>query len=178
MPLPSQRGGRTITRCTEARPLIVSILSPRPRQMAGFDFRKNGTSLPISAATSASRCVGQFRLQARLAATSAAAASLDPPPNPAAAGIRLTSCSFAPRSTPARSASKRTARTARFFSASGRFPIALPLGMPVWACGVLNPKPQRVKENVPGVGFQNQGVVQTDRNHESFNLMESIVAPV
>ena len=93
--------------------------SPRPRQIAGPPARKNGTSLPSSAAQRANSSRGRPSRQPSLAATSAAAASLDPPPSPAAAGIRLTSSNSAPRRTPARRRTNSTARTTRLSGPSG-----------------------------------------------------------
>src|SRR5207249_4215368 len=80
------------------------------------------TSLPIFAATSASRSLGQFNCQARFAATIAAAASLEPPPRPAVAGIRFTSSIVAPRLTPPSLRSNSIARQTRFFGPAGISP--------------------------------------------------------
>ena len=90
----------------------------KPRLAAA---RKNGTSLPISAATSLRRSLGQFKPQAILAAISAAAASLDPPARPASIGIALDQLHRGARaSMPAASRRRRAARTARLLSAKLR----------------------------------------------------------
>ncbi len=87
---------------TTARP--VPRRAPRALRVPGRSpdpsARKNGTSLPNSAAHSANSSRDRPSRQPSLAATNAAAASLDPPPNPAAAGIRFTSNTCAPRRNP------------------------------------------------------------------------------
>lgn len=121
-------GGRTTTNQSAPMPTTGSTRSPRPRQIAGPSPRKNGTSLPSSAAKGASAVRGQFNPHPRLAATRAAAASLEPPPRPAAAGIRLTSRKLAPEVTPARWRKSSTARTTRFSLPSGTSPSLLASG--------------------------------------------------
>ena len=82
-------GGRTTTKFNNPSPGVGSIRSPRPRQTAGPRLRKNGTSLPSSAASAARSGKDSPSFQPTFAATKAAAASLEPPPKPAAVGIRL-----------------------------------------------------------------------------------------
>ena len=68
---------------------------------AGVSARKKPTSLPSCEARSMSVARSSFRFQTRLRAASVAAASLEPPASPAAAGMRLISTISARRSTPA-----------------------------------------------------------------------------
>ena len=76
--------------------------SPRPAAYAVRPVKKNGTSEPSASATCGSLMPS---------AASVAAASLDPPPNPPPAGMRLRSAmaTFCPRA----------ARTTRFVSSVG-----------------------------------------------------------
>ena len=92
-----------------------SISSPRPRQIAAPSPKKNGMSLPSSAARRASSARGQPSCHAALAASSADAASLDAPPSPAADGMRLIRWIAAPAVTPAASRNRSTARTTKLF---------------------------------------------------------------
>ena len=114
----SPSGGRTTTKCSAPSPGDGSTLSPLPRQIGRPAGEKNGTSLPNSAAHRPTRraagraanLVGGHQRGRRVA---------DPPPKPAAAGIRLTSRNLAPRRTPARRRTNSTARTTRLSGPSG-----------------------------------------------------------
>ncbi|OGK94267.1 MAG: hypothetical protein A3J45_05885 [Candidatus Rokubacteria bacterium RIFCSPHIGHO2_02_FULL_69_13] len=97
-----------------------SIRSPRPVARARPPLRKNGTSIPRATARSASRAPLQRRPQSRFSPQRAAAASLEPPPSPAATGIRFSRVIRAPRFTPAASIRSRAALTTRFASSVGR----------------------------------------------------------
>ena len=115
----SPSGGRTTTKFITPTLPDGSIRSPRPRQMAGPRWRKNGTSLPSSAAIAAKSFGDRPSFQPRFAATRAAAASLEPPPKPAAVGIRLISRSRAPCRPPVRRRTRSTARKTRFLPSRG-----------------------------------------------------------
>jgi hypothetical protein len=109
------------TRTIASPPLLVSARnrSPRPVPTARPRPRKNGTPLPIRAPSSASRSRDHLRPQTRFNAQSVAAASLDPPPSPAATGIRLSSRMWAPSSLFAASWRSRAARITRLPSPVG-----------------------------------------------------------
>ena len=109
-------------RCRPPAPPVLLVRGKRPGRRRGRTARR----CPIRRPTSANSSRDQPSRQPSLAATSAAAASLDPPPSPAAAGIRLTSRNVAPRRTPARGRTSSTARTTRFSGPSGTIEIARP----------------------------------------------------
>ena len=148
-----------------------STISPRPRQIAAHVRRKNGTSLPNSAASWESRSCGQSMPQARLASSSAAAASLDPPPNPAPVGIRLTSSTLAPRLAAAALAEQLERPHDQIRS----------LGTP--ACRRHDgPRSQTGRRNAisPGSicpsrrGLKRQRIEQSNGHHQRFQLMEAV----
>ena len=119
-PSPSPSGGRTTTKCKRPRPGTGSTCSPRPRQIAGLLAGKNGTSLPSSAANSASCCarptevpdgVGRQQRRGRVARSAAQAR----PPT----GMRLTRSRLqAGIDAGAAARTAATARVARFFSSA------------------------------------------------------------
>jgi len=115
----SPAGGRTTTRCSLPIPVTGCTHSPRPRHIAGLPARKNGTSLPSSAAPRNNSDCESPKFHKALVATRAAAASLDPPPRPAAVGIRLMSRMATPRFAPVRRRNHSTARTTRFVPPDG-----------------------------------------------------------
>ena len=91
--------------------------SPRPHATAqGAPLAKKATSAPRRVAKYSSSCEGTALPASRFTAWSAAAASLEPPPNPARTGIRFVSSSATPNFCPVASSTARAARTARFSS--------------------------------------------------------------
>ena len=144
--------------------------SPRPRQTAAPCAKKNGTSLPNSAASSANWARDQPIPHTWLPSSSAVAASLDPPPSPAALGIRFTSSTFAPNSQPLRSRSNSNARTTKLRESVGISAVAA--------------EPRTVSLNrarVPSSWHNRnhrQRIVEVDRHHERLELVVTVLAPV
>ena len=87
---------------------------------AGPTPKKNGTSIPIPTASSIKRARVHRSFQRRLRPHKAAAASLEPPPRPAATGIRFLSSILAPASTLAASFKSLAARMTRLRSSVGK----------------------------------------------------------
>jgi len=97
-------------------------LVTRPFATGRPDPRKNGTSMPSSTASSCSLALGQPDATARLT-PEGRRASLEPPPSPAATGIRLASWMRAPPRSPAAFWSRRAARITRLPSSVGKSEI-------------------------------------------------------
>ena len=99
--------------------------SPLPAPKRVWLYTHTGTSAPKGSANVASRSSGQLRPHSRFSNRSAAAASAEPPPRPAATGIRFSRVTAAPGTIPAAAASAQPARSTRL-SASG--PAAAAVG--------------------------------------------------
>ena len=157
-------------RAAAAPPQTGSTRSPRPRQTAAPPARKNGTSLPNSAATDDNRCLDQFSPHNRFAPTSAAAASLEPPPRPDADGIRLISSTRRPdRHTTALTQQRPPRDTQDSAPARGRSPQLTPTTRP----SMPNDTASRFARS--SLDPESQSVEQTDWRHERFDLMVAVV---
>ncbi len=133
-----------------------SSRSPRPVATAPPPWRKKGTSMPRPTAVSSRRRRGHRRPHKRFNPNRTAAASADPPPRPAATGIRLSSPTRTPRSMPAASRRASAARSARFVASLGTGPFVHP--------------------ELDGVGvLKGQSVGQVDGLHHRRDFMISVV---
>ena len=88
------------------------IRSPKPVPCAYPPSRQKGISAPSVAAISRSRSIGQCSPHRVFTASNVAAASADPPPNPAPTGMCLSTCSATSGSRPAALAIANNASTA------------------------------------------------------------------